>query len=45
MLTSVWGPSLWHALHCISFNYPVSPTQEEKTRYMDFIKSLQLQLW
>lgn len=23
MLTSVWGPSLWHVLHCMSFNYPV----------------------
>ena len=22
MLTSVWGPSLWHSLHAISFNYP-----------------------
>ena len=30
MLTSVWGPSLWHYLHTISFNYPVTPTQEQK---------------
>ena len=21
MLTSVWGPSLWHYLHTMSFNY------------------------
>ena len=28
MLTSVWGPSLWHSLHTISFNYPVKPTKE-----------------
>ena len=30
MLTSVWGPSLWHTLHTISFNYPVKPTKEQK---------------
>ena len=23
MLTSVWGPSLWHSIHTMSFNYPV----------------------
>jgi hypothetical protein len=40
MLTSVWGPSLWHTLHTISFNYPVKPTQKDKVRYMKFMKSL-----
>ena len=30
MLTSVWGPSLWHYLHTMSFNYPVKPTETEK---------------
>ena len=40
MLTYVWGPSLWHTLHTMSFNYPVKPTCEDKKNYMDFIKSL-----
>ena len=40
MLTSVWGPSLWHYLHTMSFNYPVSPTQEQKHQYRDFMLSL-----
>ena len=40
MLTSVWGPSLWHSLHSISFNYPVKPTQSEKKNYYDFFLSL-----
>ena len=40
MLTSVWGPSLWHTLHTISFNYPVKPTEKEKRRYQKFMKSL-----
>jgi hypothetical protein len=41
MLTTVWGPSMWHTLHTISFNYPVHPTREDKKRYRDFILSLQ----
>ena len=37
MLVTVWGPSAWHFLHTISFNYPVHPTEDEKKHYMDFI--------
>lgn len=40
MLTSVWGPSLWHYLHTMSFNYPVEPTQEQKHQYCEFMLSL-----
>lgn len=41
MLTSVWGPSLWHSLHTISFNYPNKPTEKEKRDYRKFILSLE----
>lgn len=41
MLTSVWGPSTWHSLHAISFNYPVEPTSQNKKHYRDFILSLE----
>lgn len=41
MLTSVWGPSLWHFLHTMSFNYPINPSKQEKTNYRDFILKLQ----
>lgn len=41
MLTSVWGPSLWHYLHILSFNYPVNPTLENKKQYKNFILTLQ----
>jgi hypothetical protein len=41
MLTTVWGPSMWHYLHTMSFNYPVKPTEEEKRNYKDFMLSLQ----
>ena len=40
MLTSVWGPSLWHTLHTISFNYPVHPTRQDKVNYRNFIMQL-----
>jgi hypothetical protein len=40
MLTTVWGPSTWHMLHTMSFNYPVSPTCDEKKQYRNFILSL-----
>jgi len=40
MLTSVWGPGMWHYLHTMSFNYPVKPTKEDKKNYRDFILSL-----
>lgn len=40
MLTTVWGPGMWHALHTISFNYPVNPTKDDKHNYMKFILNL-----
>jgi len=40
MLTSVWGPSLWHYLHVMSFNYPMKPTKQEKKHYKNFILNL-----
>jgi len=40
MLTSVWGPALWHSLHTMSFNYPVKPTQEQKQQYKNYILAL-----
>lgn len=40
MVTKIWGPIIWTALHTISFNYPVNPTAEDKHHYKDFIYSL-----
>ena len=40
MITSVWGPPLWHYLHTMSFNYPVNPTREDKIHYRNFILNL-----
>ena len=40
-LTTIWGPTQWHMLHTISFNYPVNPTPEQKKQYRNFVLSLQ----
>jgi hypothetical protein len=44
MLTSVWGPSMWHYLHIISFNYPNNPTKILKQKYKQFLLNLQYTL-
>ena len=44
MLTTVWGPSLWHYLHIISFNYPVHPSKVQKKKYREFIMNLKYTL-
>jgi hypothetical protein len=40
MMTSIWGPPLWHVLHITSFNYPNNPTNEQKKHYFDFYNNL-----
>ena len=40
MLTTVWGPGIWHFLHTISFNYPIHPTAKDKNNYRNFILQL-----
>lgn len=40
MLTTVWGPGIWHFLHTMSFNYPVEPTDQDKLHYRNFILNL-----
>lgn len=40
MLTTVWGPGVWHTLHTMSFNYPVEPTDDDKRNYRNFVLNL-----
>lgn len=44
MLTTVWGPPMWHYLHTMSFNYPVKPTTQNKKYYRKAILNLQYTL-
>lgn len=41
MLTTIWGPNMWHYLHTLSFNYPIHPTTDNKKYYKQFILNLQ----
>jgi hypothetical protein len=38
--THIWGPSLWHVLHTISFNYPLDPSARDKAHYYKFVRSV-----
>ena len=40
MLTTIWGPGMWHFLHTMSFNYPDQPSKDEMQHYKDFFISL-----
>ena len=40
MMTSIWGPPMWHTLHTISFNYPIKPTKEDKINYYNFFTTI-----
>jgi hypothetical protein len=41
MLTTVWGPPMWHYLHTMSFNYPIKPSIKDKRNYRRFILDLE----
>ncbi len=36
----IWGSNLWEVLHCITFDYPINPTEEEKQNMKNFLTSL-----
>ena len=37
MQTAIFGPLFWGAIHMVSFNYPVKPTDEQKQAYHDWL--------
>jgi hypothetical protein len=36
MQTIQWGKALWTPLHAITFNYPITPKQDDKERYKKY---------
>lgn len=40
MMTKIWGPNLWVGIHCITFGYPLKPTEIQKQNYLTFFKQL-----
>ena len=37
MQTAIFGPVFWTAIHLVSFNYPVNPTEEQKRQYKEWL--------
>lgn len=40
LITKIWGPHMWVALHSIAYCYPSKPTEEDKKKYKDFFELL-----
>ncbi len=40
LLTKIWGPGTWVALHSISFGYPDNPSSKDKESYFEFFRLL-----
>lgn len=40
LITKIWGPPFWTSLHCITFGYPVEPTEEHKKQYKEFFENI-----
>lgn len=40
LLTTKWGPPTWETLHCITFQYPVEPSERDKKNYIKFFKCI-----
>lgn len=36
LVTDVWGPAMWRAMHSITFGYPKVPTDEQKQEYKQY---------
>ena len=39
-VSSIWGPAFWLVLHCITMNYPLEPTNDDKTSYRTWFEGL-----
>lgn len=37
--TRAWGPAFWHVLYCVAANYNPTPSDEDKSRIIEFIRS------
>lgn len=40
LMTKIWGPSMWVALHSIAFGYPIQPSDEKKAKYKLIFENL-----
>ena len=40
LMTKIWGPAMWVALHSIAFGYPINPSEEKKEKYKLIFENL-----
>jgi hypothetical protein len=40
LITKIWGPPAWKFLHCVSFGYPIEPTEQQKQDYLNFFTNI-----
>jgi hypothetical protein len=40
LITKVWGSAGWTFNHCVTFGYPIDPTEEQKKQYKQYFTSL-----
>lgn len=38
LITKIWGPPAWTFLHCVTFGYPIEPTEENKEKFKMFFE-------
>ena len=44
MQVDYWGPGLWNALHSITFDFPETPSDQDRQNYRNFFHSLKFVL-
>ena len=40
-VSAIWGPAMWLSIHCVSMNYPSSPTAADKRHYRSWFEGLE----
>ena len=40
MKPAVWGKHVWYSIHFVALQYPLHPSEKDKTLYFEFYKSL-----
>ena len=40
LITKIWGSAAWTFNHCVTFGYPIEPTEEQKEQYKRYFISL-----
>lgn len=40
LITKIWGPHFWVSLHCVTFGFPIMPTENDKKNYRIYFESL-----